>query len=145
MPSATDLLAAKARGGVLTTMPDATVQDACRLMRQERIGCLVVMEGKKVAGIFTERDVINRVVAEARDPAATKVEDVMTREVIVVKPDRSIEEIEAIMKQQRIRHLPVVGERELAGLLSIGDVAAWHADSDRQMVEYLHDYMHGWH
>ncbi|MBK9120960.1 MAG: CBS domain-containing protein [Phycisphaerales bacterium] len=145
MPTAMDLLGAKVRGGVLTTTPEATVQDACRLMRQERVGCLVVTTGKAVAGIFTERDVINRVVAEARDPAATIVGDVMTREVIVVKPDRSIEEIEAIMKQQRIRHLPVVGERELAGLLSIGDVAAWHADKDKQLVEYLQDYMHGWH
>jgi len=145
MPNARDLLAAKAHQEVFTVPPDATVQDACRLLRQYRIGCLIVGSRTRIEGIFTERDVINRVVAEDRDASRTMVRDVMTRDVIYVKPERPIEEIEAIMKQERIRHLPVVDENGLLGLLSIGDVLAWHAARDKQTVEYLTGLMYGRH
>lgn len=145
MPNARELLAAKARQEVFTVPPDATVQDACRLLRQYRIGCLIVGSRKHIEGIFTERDVINRVVAEDRDASQTRVRDVMTKDVIYVRPERPIEEIEAIMKQERIRHLPVVDEHGLLGLLSIGDVLAWHAARDKQAVEYLTGLMYGRH
>lgn len=145
MPTAEELLACKDRRDVFTTAPDATVQEACALMRTHRVGCLVVVKAEKIVGIFTERDVINRVVAEGRDAAATKVRDVMTHDVIVVRPDRRIEEIEGIMRQNRIRHLPVAGEQALVGILSIGDVAAWHSDKNQQMVEHLTDYLYGRH
>lgn len=143
MPTAKDVLASKKSLGVITVMPDCSVLDACRLMRDRRIGALLVSDGETLHGIFTERDVMNLVVAEGKDPAGTNVADVMTRNVIVVRPDRSLEEIEAIMRQQRVRHVPVVGEKGLIGMISIGDVNAFNAAEAHQTVEYLTQYIQG--
>ena len=146
MPTAKELLAEKGSKSVITVNAELSVQDACKLMRTHRIGCLVVTGGTKaIEGIFTERDVVNRLVAEDKDASDTKVGELMTREVIVVEPERPFEEIEAIMKQNRIRHLPVAGDRELLGLLSIGDVMAHDASKNKQMVHYLTEYLYGRH
>ena len=146
MPTAKELLAEKESKSVITVKADLSVQDACKLMRNHRIGCLVVTSGTKtIEGIFTERDVVNRLVAEDKDASDTKVGELMTHEVIVVEPERPIAEIEAIMKQNRIRHLPVAGEKELLGLLSIGDVMAHEAATNKQMVHYLTEYIYGRH
>ena len=91
MTTARDLLDQKKSGGVVTVPPDATVKDAARLMHDRRIGALVVAEGEALRGIFTERDVLWRVVAQGLDAAATRVRDVMTAEVIVVRPDRDVD------------------------------------------------------
>ena len=99
MATARDLLHSKKSAGVITTMPDCTILDACRLMRDRRIGSLVVSEDGKLRGIITERDVVNRVVAEGLDPAGATVENAMTERVIAVRPDRSVEEIEAAGSQ----------------------------------------------
>lgn len=143
MTTARDLLARKKSAAVITVPPDATVKEAARLMHDLRIGALVVAEGSAIRGIFTERDVLWRVVSEGRDAAATLVRDVMTTDVLVVRPEREIDEIEAILMQHRIRHLPVAGEDGLLGMLSIGDVNAFRADADHQAVEYLTEYIYG--
>ena len=143
MTTARDLLAQKASGGVTTVSPDATVQEAARVMHDHRIGSLVVAEGEALKGIFTERDVLWRVVAQGRDAAATFVREVMTTEVIVIRPERDIDEIETILRDHRIRHLPVAGDQGLLGVLSIGDVNAFRADADHQKVEYLTEYLYG--
>lgn len=143
MTTARDLLARKKTAGVTTIAPDATVKDAALLMKEHGIGSLVVAEGEALRGILTERDVLWRVVAEARDAAATLVRDVMTTEVVVVRPERDIEDIETILMQHRIRHLPVAGDHGLVGMLSIGDVNAFRADADHQKVEYLTEYIYG--
>ena len=143
MATARDLLHSKKSAGVITTMLDCTIQDACRLMKERRIGSLVVSEDGHLRGIFTERDVVNRVVAEGLDPAKTTVAEAMTGQVIAVRPDRSVEEIEAIMRQERIRHVVVAGENGVVGMISIGDVTAWHAAQDHQTVEYLTEYISG--
>lgn len=146
MPTAKQLLAEKESKSVITVNADLSVQDACKLMRAHRIGCLVVTSGAQtIEGIFTERDVVNRLVAEDKDASDTKVGELMTRAVIVVEPERPFDEIEAIMKQNRIRHLPVAGDKELLGLLSIGDVMAHDASKNKQMVHYLTEYMYGRH
>ena len=143
MTTARDLLAQKKSGGVITISPDATVKDAARLMHDHRIGSLVVADGEVLRGIFTERDVLWRVVAEGRDAATTVVKDVMTVDVIVVRPDREVDEIEAILREHRIRHVPVAGDHGLLGVLSIGDLNAFRADADHQKVEYLTEYIYG--
>jgi CBS domain-containing protein len=143
MTSAKDLLHSKKSAGVITAMPDCSVQDACRLMRDRRIGALVVSEDGQLRGIFTERDVVNRIVAEGLDPAKTTVAEVMTSRIIAVRPDRSVEEIEAIMRQEKIRHVIVAGDSGVVGMISIGDVTAWHAVQDHQTVEYLTEYITG--
>ena len=143
MPTVKDVLASKKSLGVITVLPDCSVRDACRLMRDRRIGALLVSDGDELEGIITERDVMNLVVAEERDPATTKVSDVMTRKVVVVRPDRRVDEVEAIMRQERVRHVPVVGEKGLIGMISIGDVNAFNAAEDHQTVEYLTQYIQG--
>jgi len=143
MSCAKDVLASKKSAGVITVAPDCCVRDACRVMRDRRIGSVLVMDGAAIHGIFTERDVMNLVVAEEKDPAATKVADVMTRRVIAVRPDRLLEDIEAIMRQERVRHVPVVGDQGLLGIISIGDLNAFSAAQDHQTVEYLTQYIHG--
>jgi CBS domain-containing protein len=143
MSTAKDVLAKKKAQGVITIPPDCSVRDACRVMRDRRIGALLVAEGNTLHGIMTERDVMNLVVAEGRDPAATKVTEVMTPKVMAVRSDRSLEEIEAIMRQERVRHVPVVDDSGLVGMVSIGDVNAFNADENHQTVEYLTQYIHG--
>ena len=123
--------------------PDCSVRDACRALRDRNIGALVVFDGEAYCGVFTERDVVKRVVAEGLDPEATPIASVMTPKVICVRPERPVDEIEAIMRQERIRHVAVAGDSGLVGIVSIGDVTAWHADEEHQKVEYLTEYMFG--
>ncbi len=112
MPTAKDLLALKKSLEVVTVPPAASVRDACRLMRDRRIGSVLVAEGETIHGIFTERDVVNLVVAGEKDPALTAVADVMTRKVIAVQSDRSLAEIEAIMRQERVAPRPGGGRED---------------------------------
>jgi CBS domain-containing protein len=144
--TARDILADKSSKELITIRGDATVQEACKLMRTHHLGCLIVSDKPgQIEGIFTERDVVNRVVAEDKDASSTLVGSVMTRDVLVVEPDRQLSEIEAIMKQNRVRHLPVAGKDGLLGLLSIGDVLAYHAAMNLQMVQHLKAYIYGPH
>lgn len=141
--NAKDLLATKNAAVVFTCQPETTVQEASRLMSMRRIGALVVTERDAVTGIFSERDVMMRVVAQGRDASTTRVGEVMTGDVITISPDTPIDDVEAIMRRHRIRHLPVVGDRGLLGLVSIGDVLVFHAESRKEMVEQLTDYVAG--
>jgi CBS domain-containing protein len=144
MPNAGDLLAAKGWGGVVTVNPEVTILDAARVMNERRVGSLLVIENGAVAGILTEKDVVYRVVAAGKDPGLVRARDVMSSPVLCIQPDRPIEEIEAIMRQERVRHVPVVDGKALLGLLSIGDVTAWHAAKSAQEVEHLSAYIRGW-
>ena len=95
--------------------------------------------------MFTERDVLRRVLGERRDPAATPVEQVMTLDVYCCGPMTEIDEISAIMKNRRVRHVPVCDgdDGDLLGMVSIGDVNAMHADSQAQTLTYLNEYVYG--
>lgn len=122
---------------------DANVLDAAELMNQNRIGGLVVTRGEKVVGIFTERDILCRVVAAGRDPAQTRVYDVMTAPVAVCAPDTTRAECRAVMRDRRIRHLPVVQDEQLVGIVSIGDILADAEAEQQQTIRYLHEYLYG--
>lgn len=99
-----------------------TILEAARLMTEKRIGAVPVVEGENLVGIFSERDIMTRVVAKDIDYRTTPVESVMSRNLIVGRPDESIERILARMKQSRIRHLPIVNEGTLIGILSLRDL-----------------------
>ncbi len=115
------VLADKGRG-LHHVAPEATVLDAVGKMNQERIGAVLVCVSGELVGIFTERDVLCRVVAEGRDPAATRVVDVMTPEVVVVRSTTLVEEAMAVVTERRFRHLPVIDDGELKGIVSSGDL-----------------------
>jgi len=130
MDTVVDLLTAKPRR-VIATSADTTVRRATRLMNDHAIGSLLVMAQGRLLGIFTERDVLRRVVAEGRSPDSTTVGDVMTREVICCRPEAGVEEVADLMRRRRVRHVPVLagveaGDEagEILGLVSIGDLNA---------------------
>jgi CBS domain-containing protein len=131
MPTARDLLAMKNSAVVYTCAPETSIAEACRMLRDRRVGCLVVLREGSVEGLFTERDVAVRAVAEGVDPAHGRVGDVMTREVPTVRLDAGTDEVEALLRARRLRHLPVAGERGLLGVVSMGDVARFYALRER--------------
>jgi CBS domain-containing protein len=127
---------------VITIAPDVPVQEAMRVLVQNRIGGLVVFDGK-LRGIITERDLLRWGGEDIQRLANSRVRDLMTVEVITAAPDAEIEEVMDIMVEQRIRHLPIMENGNLAGIISIGDVL----NALRQKVEvenrYLHAYIEG--
>jgi CBS domain-containing protein len=143
MPTVRDVLASKVQG-VQSTSPEATVLEAVTQMNDHKIGALVVMEDGKVAGMFTERDVLRRVVGDARLPDATRVGQVMTSKVVCCDPDADLEEVATLMKNRRIRHVPVCnGDGRLLGMISIGDVNAYNASNQEATIHFLNDYIYG--
>ena len=143
MPTMLDLLGRKG-AQVFTTTPRSSVREAAGVMNHHSVGALVVLEGEQLAGIFTERDVLRRVVAEGRDPSLTRVEHVMTRNVATIRPEADVDAAREVFMQKRIRHLPVVDETgRLLGLVSIGDVNAWMLDGQALELHYLHEYIAG--
>jgi CBS domain-containing protein len=127
-----------------TASAEETVLQATKRMNEHGIGALLVMEGEKLAGIFTERDVLRRVVAEERQPATVKVGEVMTRDIACATAETSIDDARSIMRQRRIRHLPVVdGSGRVRGVISIGDLNAFHANNQEVAIHYLQEYLHG--
>jgi CBS domain-containing protein len=143
MPTANDILAKK--GFSVFTVPGrATVLEAVDRMNQLRIGAIVVMDQGEMTGMFTERDVLRRVVGEQRDPTTTPVRSVMTTDVICCGPMTDVDEVSSVMKDKRIRHLPVcASDGDLLGMISIGDVNAVHASSQLATITYLNDYFFG--
>jgi CBS domain-containing protein len=143
MPTVADILAVKGQQ-VHSTTPGATVLSATLKMNQYKLGALIVMQGNDVAGIFTERDVLRRVVAEQRDPATATVAEVMTAGIITVKPETDLDEVSQIMQQKRIRHLPVCdGNGRLHGMISIGDVKAFNVRNQEAHINFLNEYIYG--
>lgn len=129
---------------VLSIGTRASSLEAATLMNTHKVGSLMVMEGQSVVGIITERDLLERVLAGRRDPATTSVEDVMTAEVLCCHPHTSIDEARAVMKNRRVRHLPVVDdEGQLHGMISIGDLNAYEAYSQEQTIHVMTEYIHG--
>ena len=143
MATVKDVLSAKGNE-VQTIDAGTTVLEATQLMNQHKIGALVVTEQSRVSGIFTERDVLRRIVAETRCPRETRVGEVMTRDPICVSPEADLDEVSAIMKDRRVRHIPVCGDGgQLLGMVSIGDVNAHYASNQQQTIHFLSDYIYG--
>ena len=124
-------------------VPDTTVLNAVEKMNEERIGALLVCESGEMVGIFTERDVLCRVVGEGRDPITTRVVDVMTQEVVAVKSTTSVEEAMAVISERRFRHLPVVDDGELKGLVSSGDLTRRVSRSQEGHIQDLMNFITG--
>lgn len=137
------ILKSKARGaGIISVPPDASIGDAARLLAQHRIGAVLVMNGDRVAGILSERDIV-RGLADAVDVCITaRVKDLMTAEVFVCHEDDTVERLMEIMTAKRIRHLPVVDANgDVAGIVTIGDVVKSRLDETKMEAESLRDYV----
>jgi len=145
MPIASSLLERKDRDGraVATVSPDDTVLDAAKLMNEERIGAVPVLDAdRRVVGMFTERDVMTRVVAVEKAPREVLVREVMSSPVIACGPDTTLDEIRHVMLTQRIRHVPVVEDGELLGIVSIGDLNVAQVAVMTETISYLEQYMY---
>jgi CBS domain-containing protein len=132
------------KGSAIYSVPStATVADAVREMNRQKIGCILVMEGGRLTGIFTERDVLTRVVAAEVDPKATPVARVMTTGVNTIAPEVTMEEVMTMFAEKRCRHLPVVEDGRIVGLISIGDISRWVAAAHHAECEQLKQYIAG--
>lgn len=143
MPSVSNILARKG-SNVFTIDPQATVLDSARLMNRHKIGCLLVLEKNAIVGILTERDVLERVVAQCRLPDEMRVEEAMTTDVLYCRPHTDLEEVRSMMRDHRLRHVPVVDlQGELHGMISIGDLNAWEVHEQEATITVLTEYIHG--
>lgn len=141
MATVRELLAGKG-AQVHMVPPSATVLEAIRTMNDRRVGAVVVGLDGRLDGIFTERDVLRRVVAEQRDVSALRVSEVMTHDVLCCAPETTVEEASRIMRDERVRHLPVCDAAgKVVGLVSIGDVNAFHANIQDATIQLLNDYV----
>ncbi len=123
--------------------PDALVVDAVEKMCEARVGALLVMDGSALLGIFSERDLMTRILLSRRDPSRTLVKDVMTQKAICIGLGVSPHEAMTLMTNRRVRHLPVVHESRIVGVVSIGDMVRWMLHAREQEVEELRGYVVG--
>jgi CBS domain-containing protein len=140
MSTVRDLLVRKGTA-VVSVPPTATVLDAAHVMNDKGIGGVVVLDGTTLVGIFTERDIMRRVVAANRDPAQTLVSDVMTTDCVTILPDVQIAVCRTMMSTRRIRHLPVVHDGGLVGMITSGDVLAFEVTQAEAQIEQLEKYV----
>jgi CBS domain-containing protein len=130
---------------VWSIAPQASVYDALQLMADKNIGALLVMDKNKVVGMFTERDYARKVVLQGRSSKTTTVGELETTHVLYVNPDDSIENCMALMTEKRLRHLPVMENEELVGLVSIGDIVKAVISEREFTIRELERYITGGH
>jgi len=128
-------------GDVLQIEGDASVLDAVNTMVDAGVGSLLVTAEGNIAGIFTERDYLRRMTLEERDAKTTPVREVMSAPLIIVTPETAIDECMALMTDRRIRHLPVVEEGSVVGVVSIGDLVKFKSKQQSFEIQYLTDYI----
>ncbi len=123
--------------------PDETVYQALVLMEEKNVGALLVMQGERLVGIFTERNYAREIIIKGRFSKDTKVREVMTQKVHCVNPERTVDECMALMTSKRVRHLPVFRDKKLIGLISIGDVVKSLIDEQAHTIDDLYHYIYG--
>ena len=128
---------------VYSVSPTMSVEEAVAEMNRHRVGSVLVLESTRLVGIFTERDVLRRVVGAGVDPKRALVSDVMTASVITISPEATIEQTMILFTEKRCRHLPVLDHGQLVGTISIGDITRWMADAHRAEAEHLKNYIAG--
>jgi CBS domain-containing protein len=136
-----DILSRKGNNAI-SVSPDTSVFDALKVMAENNIGSVVVMQDKKFLGIITERDYSRKVVLKGKNSTDTKVNEIMTAEFPLLKPNDTIEYCMELLTKNNIRYLPVFEEKNLAGIISISDVVKETIISQQQTIDHLHDYIH---
>lgn len=132
------------RGSALYRVsPDATIDEAVRLMNEANVGCVLVMEGDQLVGIFSERDLMRLFTEDGQGLSKRPVSERMTSKPITVPPSMSVEDALLECTDRRVRHLPVVEEGQLLGLLSIGDLVRFVVKDKEGVISELMDYIHG--
>lgn len=128
---------------MFTITPDTSVYHALELMVEKNVSALLVMENDKLAGIFTERDYARKVVLKGKKSKETEISEIMTRDLITVSPESTIDECMALMTGKYIRHLPVVVDDKLTGIISIGDVVRRIIEDQKLIIGHMEQYIAG--
>jgi CBS domain-containing protein len=128
---------------VYSVEPDMTVFEALTLMADKNVGAVLVLEGGRLFGIMSERDYARKIALKGKWSKETPVREIMSNEVFCVEPDQTIENAKAIMINKRIRHLPVMKDNKLIGIVSIGDIVNAVLDQKSFMIDQLFTYIHG--
>jgi len=142
MKSVKEILDAKGHD-IWSVTSDSSVYDAVKLMAEKSIGSLLVMDDDKLVGIVTERDYARKVILEDKSSRNAAVNEVMTRKVLCVSPERTVDECMALMTEQRARHLPVLEHKQVIGVISIGDLVKAMINEQKFMIEQLQHYISG--
>ncbi|MCX8090943.1 MAG: CBS domain-containing protein [Verrucomicrobiae bacterium] len=138
-----DILAQKG-STVWTISPTATVFEAIQMMADKNVGALVVTEGDRLAGIISERDYTRKVILKGRSSKDTPVRDILSKEVIHVTPEHTVDECLRLMTEHRVRHLPVLEGERLVGIVSIGDLVNWVIHAQSTTIHQLQTYITGY-
>ncbi|CAG0942592.1 Hypoxic response protein 1 [Gammaproteobacteria bacterium] len=142
MQTVADILGSKGRE-LWSVKPTDTVLEALGVMAKHDIGAVAVLEGEKLVGIFTERDYARKVVLIGRASRDSAVRDIMTSKVMCVSPDRSVAECMALMTEHRLRHLPVLHQKRVVGIVSIGDLVKATIEEQEFTITQLQSYVTG--
>jgi CBS domain-containing protein len=137
-----DILHAKGNR-IFSVEPTVMVYRAIELMCEKNIGGLLICDNGRLAGIFTERDYARKLILKGKSSKDTPIRDLMTSNLVTVTPDTSVEQCMKLMTDKRIRHLPVLEEEKLVGLISIGDVVRFTIDEQKTIIEHLEHYITG--
>lgn len=137
------LLEGKKINAILSVTPENVVIDALNLMAEKNIGAVLVMDGDRLAGIFSERDYARKGIIQGRKAKSTPVTEVMTANVFTVSPDMDIEDCMQLFSDKRIRHLPVVSDGKVMGMLSIGDIVSAIMAEQKDHISFLEQYISG--
>jgi CBS domain-containing protein len=128
---------------VYSVSPDDTVYDALKLMAEKNVGALVVLDGDRLAGIISERDYARKIVLKDKLSKETKVKEIMTIEMVIITPAMDLDECMELMTENRTRHLPVVEDDRVLGIISIGDVVKGIMDHKEFLIGQLESYIKG--
>ena len=126
---------------VLSIQPQAKVFDALMLMAEKDVGALVVLEGEKLVGIFSERDYARKIILFGKTSKDTSVAEIMTAKVVCVRPEQMVDQCMALMTEKRVRHLPVLSEKKVIGIISIGDVVRAMLQDQQHTIAQLEQYI----
>ncbi|AOZ50363.1 CBS domain-containing protein [Chromobacterium vaccinii] len=141
MQTVKQFLDSKPNRALVYVTPDSTVFQALQVMAENDIGAVLVMESGDIVGIFSERDYARRIVLQGRTSAGTKVRDIMTSRVVYVTPQQTLDECRGLMTEKRIRHLPVMEDQTVLGILSIGDLVRATIEEQEQVINHLVHYI----
>ncbi len=134
----------KTKGNILFSIrPDTTVYSALEVMVEKNVSALLVTENEKLAGIFTERDYARKVILKGKSSMETRIAEIMTETVITVSPDSTIDDCMRLMTNKFIRHLPVVADDNLIGIISIGDVVKFIIEEQKFIIQNMEHYITG--
>ncbi len=143
MKTLQQLLNSKKHKEVISIAPHRPVFDALVVLAEYKIGALVVLEGDKLVGIFSERDYAREVILKGKSSKTTQISEVMTDKVLAAKPDDTVEQAMSVMSEKRIRHLPVVDNDKVIGMLSIGDLVKETITYQQDLIKQLESYIKG--